>query len=218
MHLPPDQLVFGVAPALLIDCARQIHDRDWDIRRFTLGADDFAKALGAPLGESTPVLLAMLADGFFERTDEQADRYVPTQKLGQLALASISPGITRDEATDLLSRLVEKAAWVNARPDAYDHRIACVVVFGSYLTDKPHLGDLDIAVELEELPDRGRRRKGEGLDAWLRRGQAARNRARRALRLRQPKKISVHALDEVLNLKTPFRVVFGVLPSSSKGG
>lgn len=218
MHLLPDQLMFGVAPALLIDCARQIHERDCDIKRFSLSVDDFARALGAPLIESTPVLLAMLADGFFERVGGQADCYVPTRKLGQLALAKISTGISREEADTLLARIVEKAAWVNAHPDAYDHRIACVVVFGSYLTDKPHLGDLDIGVELEELSGRGRRREGESIDAWLRRGQAAHNRALRALRLRQPKKISVHGLDEILSLNTPFRLMFGALSEPSKVG
>src|SRR3546814_10651598 len=84
------------------------------------------------------------------------------------------------------------------------------------MSDKPHLGDLDIGVELEELPGRGDRRKGEDIDIWLRRGQAAQNRALRALRLRQPKKISVHALDEVRRLSTPFRLVFGVLPRSEE--
>jgi len=218
MHLLPDQLMFGVAPHLLIDCAHQIHDQDWDDGRFTIGIEDFAKALGAPLGESTLVLLAMLADGFFERADGQGDRYVPTQKLGQLALAKISCGITRAEAEALLARVVEKAAWVNKQLDAYEHRISCVVVFGSYLTDKQHLGDLDIGVELEELPGCSDRRKSEGFDVWLRRGVAARNRSLRALRLRQPKKISVHALEEVRRLNTPFRLVFGVLPESSNGG
>ncbi len=218
MHLVPDQTLFGVAPDLLIDCARQIHDRDWDDQRFNVGIEDFATALGAPLGESMPVLLAMLADGFFERVDGQSDRYVPTQKLGQLALASVSPGLTRAEADALLARIVEKAAGVNTPPDAYDHRIVCVVVFGSYLTDKPHLGDLDIGVELEELPGRGARRTGEAPDARLRRAQAARSRSLRALRLRQPKKISVHGLDEVRRLDTPFRLVFGVLPEPCKGG
>ena len=70
-------------------------------------------------------------------------------------------------------------------------------------------------LELEELPGAGRRRKGESMHAWLRRGEAARNRALRALRLRQPRNISVHALDEVLRLKTPYRLVFGSLPKGA---
>ncbi len=212
MHLLPDQLMFGVAPALLVDCARQIHERDYGDKRHALDIEAFSKALGAPVSESGPVLQAMLADGFFERAEGEENRYVATRKLGQLALASISPGISRGEADTLLARVVEKAAWVNARPDEFDHRIDCVVVFGSWLTDKPHLGDLDIGAALNELPDRSDRRKGESLDEWLGRGIAARNRALRALRLRQPKKISVHGLDEVVRLGTPFKVVFGEPP------
>ena len=212
MHLPPDQLIFGVAPALLIDCAAQIHDRDCQYPRFSLSPDDFAKALGAPLVESMPVLLAMLAEGFFEPLEGQAGRYLATPKLAQLALAKISHGVSRDEANALLVRIVEKAASVNARQDEYEHRIICVVVFGSYLTDKALLGDLDIGVALEELPGPSGRRDGEDFHAWQHRGLAARNRTTRALRLRQPKKISVHALDEVRRLNTPFNVVFGALP------
>lgn len=212
MHLLPDQLMFGVAPALLVDCARQIHERDYGDKRHAFDVETFSKALGAPVSESGPVLQAMLAAGFFEHAEGHGDRFITTQKLGQLALASISPGISRGEADTLLALIVEKAAWVNARSDEFDHRIDCVVVFGSWLTDKPHLGDLDIGVGLDELADRGDRRKGESIDGWLSRGMAARNRALRALRLRQPKKISVHELDEVVRLGTPFMVVFGKLP------
>ncbi|MGH8160447.1 MAG: hypothetical protein ACREPQ_20245 [Rhodanobacter sp.] len=216
MHLLPDQLMFGVAPALLIDCARQIHDQDYDDVKHTFDIEAFSEALGAPISESAVVLKAMLAEGFFECPEGQAGRYISTQRLGQLALASISPGISREEADTLLARIVEKAAWVNARPDEFDHRIDCVVVFGSWLTDKLHLGDLDIGVLLDELPGRSDdRRKGESLDEWLRRGMAARNRALRALRLRHPKKISVHGLDEVVRLGTPFKVVFGELPQKT---
>lgn len=215
MHLLPDQLMFGVAPALLVDCARQIHQRDYDDERHAFGIEEFSKALGAPVSESGPVLEVMLAAGFFEQADGGADRYIATKKLGQLALASISSGLPRSEADMLLARIVEKAAWVNTQPDAYENRIDCVVVFGSWLTDKPHLGDLDIGVALSELRDRSRRREGEGFDEWLKRGMAAKSRTLNALRLRQPKKISVHELDEVVRLKTPFKVVFGELPQKA---
>jgi hypothetical protein len=212
MHLLPEQLKFGVAPALLIDCARQLHERDYDDEKHAFGIEGFSKALGAPVSESGPVLQAMLAAGFFEPLDGDPSRYICTKQLGQLALAKISSGISRSEADVLLARVVEKAAWVNARPEAYENRIDCVVVFGSWLSEKPHLGDLDIGVALSELRDRSRQREGEGFYEWLQRGTAAKNRTLRALRLRQPRKISVHGLDEVVRLGTPFKVVFGTLP------
>lgn len=215
MHLLPDQLMFGVAPVLLIDCARQLHERDYDGEKHAFGIEEFSQALGAPVSESGLVLEAMLAAGFFEPLDGDSDRYIATKQLGQLALAKISSGISRSEAEALLARVVEKVAWVNARPEAYENRIDCVVVFGSWLTDKPHLGDLDIGVALSELRDRSRRREGEGFYEWLERGMAAKNRTLRALRLRQPRKISVHGLDEVVRLGTPFKVVFGTLPQEA---
>lgn len=212
MHLLPEQLKFGVAPALLVDCARQLHERDYDSEKHAFGIEEFSKALGAPVSESGPVLDAMLAAGFFEPLDGDLDRYIATKQLGQLALAKISFGISRSEADLLLARIVEKAAWVNARPEAYGNRINCVVVFGSWLTDKPHLGDLDIAVALSELRDHSREREGESFYEWLERGTAAKNRTLRALRLRQPRKISVHGLDEIVRLGIPFKLVFGTLP------
>ena len=212
MHLKPDQLLFGVAPRLLIDGARQIHSWDMAGEGRSFSVEQFSEALGAPVSEAGPVLHAMVADGFFVCPEGDSGRYVATPKLGQLALAKLSHGISRKEAGELLALIVKKAAWVNAHPDRYDHRIACVVVFGSWLIEKPHLGDLDIGVALEELPDRLRNRDGASLTEWIRRGEAARNRALRALRLRQPEKISVHQLDEVTRLGTAYEVVFGALP------
>lgn len=69
MHLLPGQLMFGVAPVLLIDCARQIHEGDYNDKKHTFDIDAFSRALGAPVRESGPVLQAMLADGFFERAE-----------------------------------------------------------------------------------------------------------------------------------------------------
>jgi hypothetical protein len=47
----------------------------------------------------------------------------------------------------------------------------------------------------------------------MQRNLAARERTLRALRLRQPKKISLHELDEVVGSKTMYRVIFGSPPN-----
>jgi predicted nucleotidyltransferase len=209
MYLLPDQLMFGVAPALLIDCARQIHDWDVDCS-FTI--EKFSEALGAPVSESAPVLKAMMETGLFRSAADKDSYFITEQKLGQLALAKISRGISRTEARRLLDKIIEKAAWVNAHSDAFGHNIECVVVFGSYLTEKPHLGDLDIGVSLNELRGQFTQGDGESFYDSFRRVMAARHRTLRAIRLRQPKKISIHDLDEVIRLETPYKVVFGTLP------
>lgn len=57
----------------------------------------------------------------------------------------------RARATQIIERLIAEANAINA-----DDRMFCTIkrisVFGSYLTDKPVLGDLDIGVRLVTLP------------------------------------------------------------------
>ena len=209
MHLAPDRLYFGVAPTLLVDCAVQLRDRESGFSR-----DDFCKALGAPWREAKAVMQEMLQQGYFV-PGGLGDAFLPTMKLRQLASASISHGLARSEAERLLRRVVEMAASVNAQPAKYPRSVSCLAVFGSYLGDKPLLGDLDIAVELgpeRREPDIGKRVHIEEL---LRRNRSESNRTMAALRLRKPKFISLHLMDEVLELGTPFEVVFGRPPDKA---
>ena len=56
-------------------------------------------------------------------------------------------GITRAKADHLIAALVERAKAIDADPQ-YLYGISRLAVFGSYLTGKEKLGDIDIAVEL----------------------------------------------------------------------
>jgi predicted nucleotidyltransferase len=59
-------------------------------------------------------------------------------------------GLTRRKADELLEKVIQRAFEVNSAPDTeFLHTIKRIAVFGSYLTDKEKLGDLDIAVDLE---------------------------------------------------------------------
>lgn len=201
--------MFGVAPALLIDCAVQIHEGHYSDEDQSLSLDDFSRALGAPISESAPVLHAMVAEGFFEQRDGQ--RFAPTQKLGQLALAKISSGISRTEAEALLGQIERKAEWINQRPNEFGYRVCCIAVFGSYLSSKTVLGDLDIGVAVEEIRE-SQIHAGDGdIYARIERSMAARRRTLKALRLRQPRKISIHEMSELMNLDTRYRLIFGAL-------
>lgn len=204
MLLLPEELLFGVAPEILVDCARQLHARDG--RSFAL--TDFCEALGAPIGEASSVLGQMLAHGFFKVDECQTDQYSSTIKLGQLALANISNGVPRAAAAKLMKRVVEKAKWINSDPDRHACRVTCVAVFGSYLTDKAVLGDLDIGVEIFEIR-KAERLAHRGIRKLMQGGSTPSSRAMAALRLQKPKQISIHLLSEVIDLGTSYEVVFG---------
>ena len=56
-------------------------------------------------------------------------------------------GLTRERATELLNLLKQRAVEVNRDPQ-YIWAVCRLVVFGSYLSNKERLGDLDVAVEV----------------------------------------------------------------------
>lgn len=201
MHFTPDSLPFGVAPRILIDCASQLKDLA------TFDRETFCLAIGAPAPEAEPVLGRLIVEGYVELNADGSLR--PLGRLSQLAAAKVSAGLNRADADRLLQRVIFKAAQVNGASDRYPFRITCVAVFGSYLTSKPVLGDLDIAVQLAPRHARSTRAANED---WVGRELRDIRRSMVALRLGRPAAVSVHSFEELLALRTAYRVVFGVPP------
>lgn len=143
MRLPPGELMFGVAPPILRDCARQLRDHPAFSRR------DFCKALGAPWSEAKPVLRDLVREGFVIVQHAKSATYAPTSKFSQLAAARVTRGLKRAKATDLLKQVVQRANEINARPGEFHVRILQMAVFGSYIGQAEVLGDLDVAVRIE---------------------------------------------------------------------
>jgi len=213
VHLEPDVLIHGVSPPILLDMALQLHDinqSSWsESHEFSL--EDIAIALGATLAEARSVTEALVADGVFARGEGHERGYFATQKLGQLANASISKGITRQRAEVLLQDVIRAAEMINADPEKYPYQVTCLVVFGSFLTDKATLGDLDIGLLLRQTVFF----TGSefGIEQRMKIDRSHYNRSRAALRLKKPKLVSLHELDEVVRIGTPYRLVFGELPN-----
>jgi predicted nucleotidyltransferase len=67
----------------------------------------------------------------------------------QFRKAHVGKGIARSKAEQALQGLLARVRQVNA-DDYWLYRVKRVVVFGSYLSNKPVLGDVDVAVELEQ--------------------------------------------------------------------
>jgi hypothetical protein len=204
VNLRPGELVFGCAPEILLDCARQLHEH-----RLPFGFADFCRALGASERECRPVFDQMLHRGYFEAVEDE--RYGPTELLNKLALAEIGLGISRSDAEALLRKVIAAARRINSDPDSFKCRVRRLAVFGSYLSNKATLGDLDIAADVEELKSTRTPEEAHEVYERLRSGKSLPiNRAYGALRLRKPKLISLHTYAELIELKTPFKVVFPV--------
>lgn len=112
----------------------------------------------------------------------------------------------------MLERVVDQARLINSNPEKFFCEVVCLVVFGSYLTKKSVLGDLDIGVELREMRKSNRPRGGTAVRLMLSNASPS-TKVKAALRLRKPKQISIHMLDEVLRLGTAYQLVYGVLPT-----
>jgi len=60
-------------------------------------------------------------------------------------------GIKRETAERILKEVVQRAKKINSSPESqFMYFVSKVLVFGSYLTQKERLGDIDLAIEIEQ--------------------------------------------------------------------
>lgn len=125
-----------------------------------VGCDEDQVALALPaLAEGGFV---MEREGFWTDTAEG---------MNELAQARFGKPITREEADALLERTVSRAREYNAT-EGFPYFIEELRVFGSYLTRKDELGDLDVWIITDERPefkaDRDWRSSHYGIDGSAR--------------------------------------------------
>lgn len=70
-----------------------------------------------------------------------------TIKGRRLGITKVNPPISREKATQLLNELIDRAKAINAN-DELVYFVESLKVFGSYLSDKAVLGDLDVGIKL----------------------------------------------------------------------
>lgn len=140
-------LAYGViAPALLRDLALNL------LAIESADVADIQFVLGASVEEAATVWEGLRTDGYIVLEN---DRWViEATKTRALANARIGKAFPRAKAEGLLTMLVANAKAINALPpttrDTY--WITKIAVFGSYLSDKPLLADLDVAFDVETRP------------------------------------------------------------------
>lgn len=130
--------------------------------------------------------------------------------------------ISRKTADRLVSEVVERAKEINASPyPKFMHFVKKIAVFGSYLTDKKKLGDVDIAVLLElrrsELCDLQKDSAecvnihNKNVYSWFEMMGFPDKIARQTLR-NKSKALSIHQYDELERMiedwNTPHKVIY----------
>jgi len=84
--------------------------------------------------------------GYLQEVKNQ--QWSMTDEGTRLAQASAAPRITRKTANRLMQELLARCRVINRSAVEYAFCVKRLIVFGSYCTDAPTLGDIDLAVEL----------------------------------------------------------------------
>lgn len=148
-HISRDQTVAGVSV--------------FEVRRFFRWARPYWSLTKDHLAACLPQHPPDVVDGLWEtllaenyigygRTEgepEHKDRWTLTEKGAQLSRATAAKPITRATADRLLHATCERATVMRRSSSYFAYRPARLYVYGSYLTEKERLGDLDVGVEWE---------------------------------------------------------------------
>lgn len=203
MRLDPDELYHGASPVLLQSAFKLLsknHER-FSIREFCI-------AFGAPVDECQPIVDGLLKDGFIEL---RGSVYEFTDSSTRLLNAKITKGMTKKEAVELLNKVIKKAEMVNSNPE-FGHTVDSLCIFGSYLTGKEVLGDLDIGYLVTETPGAfTSEQKERKLNSnTYRYTSYAGSKYREVLKLLKlsNKHVSLHSMSEVISMNTPYTEIF----------
>jgi DNA-binding MarR family transcriptional regulator len=125
--------------------------------------DTIAEGLKIDTATATQVFQELLREGYIELSDppdapnRSNDRWNNTIKGNALASATARKPIKRSTADKLIQEFLQRVEEINNNDYAY--RIKRVLIFGSYLSDSPTLGDIDLYIELEDRFSTRKRRE-----------------------------------------------------------
>lgn len=143
MRIKPDEVVVGIPARQVRHLLRQSVD--------SLSARHAMKILEIEEGKAIEVLERLEHSGFLKRNpapkSDQERSWRRTVKGGALANALFSNPVSRQSAEKAMSEFLDRVQQVNC-DSWFLYRVQKVVVFGSFLSDSPVIGDLDLAVDL----------------------------------------------------------------------
>jgi DNA-binding MarR family transcriptional regulator len=142
--------IAGVSLTLVRDFFRYIVG--W--HRYYFELSQLQERLGLSTTSAVALVEELIARGYLAQGQNQD--YALTDKGEELVRASASGKIKRRTAEQALDGLLKRAAEYNADPSEI-LTVDAIAVFGSFLSDKAQLGDLDLAVKWRDrIPDADR--------------------------------------------------------------
>jgi hypothetical protein len=122
------------------------------MERYDNGISDIANHFAVNDYRAALLFIALLCDGYVQVLRHPSAlgglQWGVTSLGRRLANARATKGLKRTTANHLLESLVSRASVANAKKE-FAYYITKLVVFGSYLSDKQTISDLDIAVEIQ---------------------------------------------------------------------
>jgi DNA-binding MarR family transcriptional regulator len=144
MYLDKTGLFFGYPAPLVRKIFRELQGYDADVRYFT-------RNMKIKKTDALELVNKLIKEGYLEKSNSSNDRDLfvkPTIKGNALAMASFAPSITRQTADKKIAELIERARVVNQSND-HLYMVKRIAIFGSYLTDKDRINDIDVDIILE---------------------------------------------------------------------
>jgi hypothetical protein len=153
MNINPKETMFGL-PILKVRGVLRlaIKERLWgDSRKKVIGK--VALILKLPMAITEGLVNQLLAENYilWVKTKYSGGIYyklTETEKGRRFGIAKATAPISREKAKELLHDVIVRAKSINENPE-FVFFVERIEVFGSYLTNKELLGDLDLGVKLE---------------------------------------------------------------------
>lgn len=152
MQLNPKETLFDHPILKVREVVRQaMRDRLWGASEKELH-EKVARALKQSRVSAQELVKQLVGEGYllFEKKefrDVVQFELKETEKGRRFGLANATKPISREKATQLLNELIERAKAINKREELA-YYVKSIKVFGSYLSEKDTLGDLDVGVKL----------------------------------------------------------------------
>jgi predicted nucleotidyltransferase len=142
MHVDSKSQIAGVPSLRVREFLLRAEDRTWPL-------ESVAKRLDLSEAQAAELAAELLRLDYIEPTPSDTNYYRRTLAGSAFSQASAARPLTRETARRKLDEFLERVREVN-RDDRLAYRVRRVVVFGSYLTERERINDVDVAVDLEK--------------------------------------------------------------------